>query len=306
MIEYHTWKYFKLISPYQFKFFPSLTHKLVGKGRLPSSKNKINETNNPCDDFLFKDFDLVNKNDRNEEINIILKGLNNSSKKIDKTLTTYIVNMNYDKFFYDFENVIQITSDQSVANGWIGLPGGRYDYNKSQNKVIFLIGNTLSINDIKDKSKSDILKLFNFKSNLKIKPKDINRLHISAMKHKVNISDHPMGSGMWAIIYLLNRYKMINIYGWDQYRQTPIQKLSLVDFVREIWSTIDAYLKSERTKEGIPSPKKFFCSILISYIYTFKILTNKVIKKRIVVNGYVSNISLITPIMTKLKKIIYN
>ena len=44
----------------------------------------------------------------------------------------------------------------------------------------------------------------------------------------------------------------------------------------------------------------------MSYIYTFQILTNKHIKKRIMVDGHISNIRIITPIMLKLKKIIYN
>ena len=53
------------------------------------------------------------------------------------------------------------------------------------------------------------------------------------------------------------------------------------------------------------SPKKFFCSLLISYIYAFKIIEDKPIKKRIRVDGYINNIGIIAPIISILKKIIY-
>ena len=53
-IDNYTWKPYRLISSYQIKFFPLLTYKFVGKGRLPSKENRINETENPCNDFSFK------------------------------------------------------------------------------------------------------------------------------------------------------------------------------------------------------------------------------------------------------------
>ena len=306
-IDNYTWKPYRLISSYQIKYFPLLTYKFVGKGRLPTKKNRINETENPCNDFSFKDFDEINENDKNEEINIILKGISNENKKnINKSLLTYIVNMNYNKTFYDFQNITHISSDKGTVNGWLGLNGGRYGYQKTKNKVIYLIGDTLSLDELNNKSRNDVYRQFDFKSNFQVQKQQLDKLHIAAMKHKINISQNSMGSGLWAIIYLINRYKKLNIYGWDQYRETAIQKISITGFIREIWDAIDFFQKSIRTKEGKPAPKKFFCSILISYIYTFQILTNKHFIKKITVHGHVSSINLISPIMMKLKKIIYN
>ena len=61
IIDNYTWKFYRLISPYQIKYFPILTSKFIGKGRLPSSIKKIAESADPCDDFLFRDFKEINK-----------------------------------------------------------------------------------------------------------------------------------------------------------------------------------------------------------------------------------------------------
>lgn len=306
MIDYHSWKFYKFISPYQIKFFPSFTHKLIGQGRLPSSKNKLHETNNACEDFFFRDLRDIVKSDKSKNINIILKGLSKTNiKKIDNTLTTYIINMNYDSDLDNFDNVIQLTCDMGTLLGWLGHKNARHGYNSSKNKIIYLLGDTLSVEDIQNKPKKDILEKFYKRNN--IQSSNRQRLHVAAMKHKININKHSMGTGMWAIIYLINRYNFVNIYGWNQYRNSPLKNLSFVEFIKETWSVIDSVRAGERKNEGgtFAMPKKFFCSLLISYIYAFKIVTDKPIKKRIKVDGYINNIDVIAPTISILKKIIY-
>jgi hypothetical protein len=51
-------------------------------------------------------------------INIILNNITtNNMNKIYRSLRTYIVNMNYDTFFDDFHNVIQITFNKGALFG---------------------------------------------------------------------------------------------------------------------------------------------------------------------------------------------
>ena len=113
---------------------------------------------------------------------------------------------------------------------------------------------------------------------------------------------------MWVILYLLKRYKFVNIYGWDQYRSNPICKNSTTKFIKDIWETIsDIASNKEIIKAGGAyfAPKIFFCSFLFSYIYCYKILTSEKLKNRYSVQGHVSNIKINNNVMCELKKIIY-
>ena len=309
IIDNYTWKFYRLISPYQIKYFPTLTSKLIGKGRLPFSIKKIAESADPCDDFLFRDLKKINKKDKQENVNIILKGLStNSIKLIDKTLPTYIVNMNYKDVFNEFDHVIQITCDGGIFNGWLGNKKKRHGYKLSKNKIIFLIGDNLSNSEIKDKSSKKILEKLYLQYKIKNLSSFQKRLHFAAMNHKINISRNPMGTGLWAILYLLKRHHFLNIYGWDQYKPYPFKEMSMIQFIKDIWCTVDLVRSNEKNmKEGgtFNVPKQFFCGLLISYIYIYKILTSKTIKSRISVDGNVNNISILSNIILKLKKIIY-
>ena len=104
IIDRYTWKIFKIISPYQINFMPLITWRLVGQGRLPSLTQRIEETQDPTDDFIIKDIKEINKIDKDLKVNVILKGIKpNILKQIDKSLVTYIVNMNDESIFSEFK-----------------------------------------------------------------------------------------------------------------------------------------------------------------------------------------------------------
>ena len=309
IIDNYTWKLYKFISPYQIKYLPSFTYKFIGRGRLPSIKNKIEETIDPCDDFVFRDFKQISKNDRKKNVNIILKGVSKHDiKLINKKLPTFIVNMNYKEKFDEFDKVYQITCDGGILNGWIGNKNTRFGYKKSFNNIIYIMANVLSKKSFKKSSNSKILDQFYSKYKIENSEIDKKRLHVAAIDHKVNIEKHPMGSGIWAIIFILKHYNKLYIYGWDQYRSTPFKKVSIEEFIIETWNIIDLVRSNDgKMKEGgtFTNPKKFFCSLLLSYIYSFRILTSKVNQDRVFVRGKVGNINIVESVISKLKKIIY-
>ena len=309
IIDRYTWKIFKIISPYQINFMPLITWRLVGQGRLPSLTQRIEETQDPTDDFIIKDIKEINKIDKDLKVNVILKGIKpNILKQIDKSLVTYIVNMNDESIFSEFKKIIQISADQGIVDGFLGSQNGRVGYKETKNKIVFLSGDALSEDQIKNEINSNMLKKFYYLFNINNSIKNKNRLHIAVMKHNINISRHSMGSGLWVILYLLKRYKFVNIYGWDQYRSNPICKNSTTKFIKDIWETIgDITSNKEIIKAGGAYfvPKKFFCSFLFSYIYCYKILTSEKLKNRYSVQGHVSNIKINNNVMCELKKIIY-
>ena len=304
----YSWKFFRLISPYLLSFFPTYTHKFIGKGRLPSHKNKIDDHVDPCDDFIFRDFRQINENEKKQEINIILKGFSTDNiKNIDKSLPTYIVNMNYEIAFKNFENLIQITCDGGILSGWLGQKKPKYGYKTSKNNILYLMGDSIPDNDMNIKKDEHILEEFYSNFKISYSAADQKRLQVAAMKHKINIDKHPMGSGLWAILYLLKRYNFLNIYGWDEYRNKPFEKMSMVEFIKNQWSIIDLVRSNkQKMKEGTAEvPRRFFCALILSNIYTFKILTSRFTKNRVRIVGNVSEIYKLEPIMLKLKTILF-
>jgi hypothetical protein len=209
IIERYIWKILKIVSPIQINLAPFLTWMFFGRGRLPSSKQRILETDNPCDDFIIKDLSIKKQSDKTSKVNLIFKGISDEVlKKIDKNLVSYIVNMEYDKRFFNFKCIVQVSCDHRTI---LRVLKNKNLNNLSKNtkiETLFLSGDGIKEDEIKENKINDTLENIysSFHINKSVAKK--KEFHIAAMTHKINIENNAMGTGVWVVIYLLSKYKL--------------------------------------------------------------------------------------------------
>jgi hypothetical protein len=266
--------------PFILRFAPWSLSFFVGNRskyrRLPRYSEKISLSEDCMDDFWFVDFDFANF----DEVNLVMRGGEMNDSGINKELPTFFLNIKNIDFTDHYSNYYLMTGDLRVLARYLGWSGfADYVNGKDRCKICYAAGmNDFSENDNSD-SDSISEEYFKKKINTRFKYHNID---VSSSKfdiaggviNKFGISNFQMGSGLSAVIVLLNISKKVNVFGWDQY----LEKSPPTDFLGQVRCLCQ--------KKGLVMSNVI--TSLINWMYAFRILKEH--ELRISVHGHVDKV----------------
>ncbi len=266
--------------PFILRFAPWSLSFFVGNRskyrRLPRYTEKIPLSEDCMDDFLFVDFDFTHF----DEVNLVMRGEVNHSS-INKELPTFFLNIKNIDFTDNYSNYYLMTGDLRVLARYLGWSGfADYVNGEDRCKICYIAG--MSDFSENDNSDSDLISEEYFKKKINIKFKYHN-IDVSSLKfdmvggviNKFGISNFQIGSGLAAVITLLNTSKKVNVFGWDQY----LEKSPPDDTLGQV--------KCLCQKKGLVMSN--IITSLINWMYAFRLLKEH--KLRISVHGHVDKVS---------------
>lgn len=288
-------KIIKVFFKFFIKYFIHPLPYLIGgdfcKSRyLPKFIDRIKKTNNFLDDFYFTNFNFKNFS----EVNLILRGKSALKNDINKSLPTFFLNSKNRDLFKGYSNHWIITADASVLKQYLD-GSGKSDFifdKKKELKVAFIATSIFfSVNFPFKKNLTSSLALENKIKKQIMDEKGIRSSNFDLMggiKNKFGLAQFQMGSGLAAIINLLNISKKVNVYGWDQYLDKPCPN--------DINKQINAIFNDKYGTNGIATN-------LVNCIYMHRMLKEN--KSSLNLQGHLKSIASSDWISEKLFSIIY-
>ena len=239
-----------------FIFFPILIPKISGTKFVIKNDLKWKEEKNSENEwFYYKKFKK-----KYDQINIVFKGVSfkKYEKKIDKNYPTFFVN------FY---------KKPELKIYFIGISGKSP---QSFNKIglfPYINFNGSQVSKYSGKPKWKIKQIIKTKKNKVKKFKNlINDLQKTSIAHKKNFENTNgfSGSGIQIIFLIGSLSNKVNIYGWDYYLKTEIQKLNFFSFIRYLFQR-----DFKNKYQGILRKRRFFETIFNIYYASRLTKTNK-------------------------------
>ena len=279
-------------------FFPKLTYLFSFNNKLPPPKDRIKETSNPLNDWIFKNpfnFENYDKSVLDEEVFVFFKRESDEFKKYEhKDVKKFLINWENTS---NGKNIYYATSDGAALSFFVlnnRFPFFYvYPFSYDENKKPFYVENEDKFVDFVCPSgiryqhklvKEDI-------NLLKTNPKNI----MIYMSNKLNVNGSTNanpGSGITVILALLKIYKKVRIFGLDLYQSKNIHEKSF----------FYSLLSLSRHFKPIFYQENHMENLIYQYIYLSKIIDNLNVQ----ISGKVSKINLQIKLIKNLKKIIYS
>ena len=244
--------------------------------RLPRYTEKIPLSEDCMDDFLFVDFNFACF----DEVNLVMRGEGADHHDINKELPTFFLNVKNTDFMDHYSNYCLMTGDLRVLARYLGWSGFTdYINGEDKCKICYVAGmDDLSGND---NSGPDSMSEECVKKKIK-KRFEYHNMSVSSLKfdlaggliNKFGVSNFQIGSGLAAVIVLLNISKKVNVFGWDQY----LEKSPPTDFLGQVRCLCQ--------KKGLVMSNVI--TSLINWMYAFRLL--KEYELRISVHGHVDKV----------------
>lgn len=283
----------KLLTPFLIIMSPSflswLTHFNSNLRRFPTFKDRIKKTKNPLDEFIF----YSESNKRFDEVNMVMRG--QYSEKINKELPTFFININQPQ--KDFPIRYYSSSDRLKFKAMMGDPerieDQCLDYDDKEKKFYYFIAispliEKLNLNkenlspDFVARKITELKKILNFKPDYKL----------CVCCHKFNGLNIQVGSGILALISILNISKKVNVYGWDSFLNEDL-KNSFFQQTFKLWSPFKDH-----------QPVSRFAANVFNWIYAHRLI-NYFTTDRLIVHGRVRKVANLEWIEKRLYKMVY-
>lgn len=243
--------------------------------RLPRTNERISPSDCCLNDFLFFDFQFT----KFDEVNLVLRGSSLDHRKINKQLPTFFVNVQDVSLVGAYANYYLLTGDLRVLARHLGWHGfDHYAEGGGRHKVCYVAGmdDLVEINTHSSKfTQSDIVK--KIKSRLEQNRMDVlftNFQVMGGIKNRFGIRNFQIGSGLAALVALLNLSNKVNVYGWDQYLDNDPPP----DYAGQV--------KCLCQKKNLVMSN--IITSLINWIYAFRVL--KELPQRVTIDGYIVNV----------------
>ena len=273
-----------LIAPYTLSYLLAI----CPSGRqLPRINERIYRTEDLLDDFDWIDSGF----DRFEEVNIVMRGCSLNTDEINKHLPTFFLNPKERADPRIFPDIYYLTADNAILRSLIGDSSDDGYISASKSEQICFIATTAHCS--KSLLRSKRCSVTTLKSNIEENvskmdlPSGRFRL-IGSVLHLSRVPNLQLGSGLVAVIALLNVSKKVNIYGWDQYLGS------------EITGTCRNQIMTLSEKSTSINQ---IATSLVNYIYAYRIINQK--WSRVKVSGLICSASRCDWIQRKAFQVIY-
>ena len=211
--------------------------------QLPTGGQRLKETSNIFDDFIVN----ISGIDKIDELNIVMYGNSfyKHEKSIDYSLPTFFINFlgkETDRM-KSSSNIIGLTCDNRM-----------YDIikNRTNRPIILISHNKLEAGFQPHKGKSEIYN---------------DAPLIAFCSPKNNLHNMQFGSGLTAIVALQSISNKINIYSWDNYLDTDIGEMSIIQYIYYLMST-------PKTEQSLFYRRlKLMAEKVVNLVYAYRIIS---------------------------------
>jgi len=282
------------ISPFIVYFFPSMMAYLIDwsikEHRLPRRSNRLVAGKNVLEDFSVFNFDACTF----DEVNLVMRG-EGLNKGLDRSLPTFFVNP-YIHNLKNFEQPWFCTSDRLVLDAYFGNPETQFHkrffhgeyYNALFNMPLANWNQDLAL---LDSQKDSLLKARDAMLQARFGKKR-KQFQSQLVLHKYRGCNVQVGSGILAVIGLLERSRKVNVYGWDGFIDDNLPS----GYVACIWSMWRTFFDFH--------PGSRFAAIMINWHYAYRLL-NELPVDRLNVSGRVNQLKDKHSLFEKISKVFY-